>query len=112
MGLRRICLLVLSLALGREHLFHSRLWDSRERTMVSIRTIVRYLCLLGFFVQERGYIVTESNTLILSHVIVVSFNLAPKGFNPTAVPQGSRGAVNLFICIFRLLFRDAPDAQS
>ena len=30
---------------------------------------------VSFFVQERGYIVTESNTLILSHVIVVSFSL-------------------------------------
>ena len=50
--------------------------------------------------RERGYSTTESNTLILSHVIVGSFNLAPKGFNPTAVPQGSRGAVNLVMCIF------------
>ena len=62
--------------------------------------------------KERGYLTAESNTLILSHVIVGSFNLARKGFNPTAVPQGSRGAVNLFICIFRLLFRDASDVQS
>ena len=74
---------------------------------------VRLLCSAGVVstpAKERGYLTIESN--ILSHVIVGSFSLAPKGFNPTAVPQGSRGAVDLVMCIFLLLFRDASDAQS